>query len=132
MTKTRLIIAIVTTFLDDILILILLLVGLPYLGIYLPLTLIIGIAALWIGFAVFLYLVGGKALKKKPLAGFTDMVNTQGIAAHTIAPYGMAKINGELWSVRTEGEPIKKGEHVIVTGQNNMELTVRKYTEEDK
>jgi membrane protein implicated in regulation of membrane protease activity len=130
-TNARLIVAIVTTLLDDVLILLLLLIGLPYFGIYLPLTLIIGIALVWIGFSVFLYVVGSKVMKKKPLAGFTDMVNTQGIVVRAIAPNGMVKIKGELWSVKSAGETITKGEQVIVTGQNNMELTVIKYTEKD-
>jgi membrane-bound serine protease (ClpP class) len=130
MTNTRLIVAIVTTLLDDILILLLLLIGLPYFGIYLPLILVLGIALMWVAIAVFLYVMGSKVLRKKPLAGFTDMVNTQGIAVRDIAPFGMAKIKGELWSVKSEGAVIIKGERVIVTGQNNLELIVKRYTAE--
>ncbi|MBN1368157.1 MAG: hypothetical protein JW967_09570 [Dehalococcoidales bacterium] len=131
MINIRLIVAIVTTLLDDILILLLLLFGLPYFGIYLPLSLVIGIALIWVIFAILLYFVGGKVMKKKPLAGFTDMINTQGIVVRTIAPKGMVKIKGELWSVKSEGEIIEKGERIIVTGQNNLELTVQKHTDKD-
>ena len=126
------IIAIITTLLDDILILVLLFVGLPYLGIHLPLALIIGIALLWIVIAVFLYLVGGKALKKKPLVGFTDMVNSRGKVVRALAPEGMVKIKGELWSAKSEGEHINKNEEIIVTGQDNLKLTVRKYIQENQ
>jgi membrane-bound ClpP family serine protease len=126
--NTRLIVAIVTTILDDILILVLLIFGLPYLGIYLPAGIIIGIAVAWIGIAVFLYFIGSKILKKKPLSGFTDMVSTKGIAVQQIAPSGMVKIQSELWLAKSEGEIIEKGEQIIVTGQNNMELTVKKYS----
>ncbi len=131
MSRGRLIVAIITTLLDDILILLLLFVGLPYLGIHLPLALIIALALLWVGFAVFLYLVGGKVLKKKPLAGFTDMVNTRGTVAHALNPDGMVKIKGELWSAKSEGEPIDKNEEIIVVGQDNLKLIVRKITDED-
>ncbi len=129
MNRGRLFVAIVTTLIDDILILLLLFVGLPYLGVYLPLPLIIGVAILWIGFAVFLYLVGGKVLKKKPIPGFTDMVNTKGKVTRAISPEGMVLINGELWSARSNGETINKGEKIIVVGQNNLELIVRKLEE---
>ncbi len=131
MTRARLIVAIITTLLDDILILLLLFVGLPYFGVHLPLSLIIGIALLWVGFAVFLYLVGGKVLKKKPIPGFTDMVNTRGTVAHMLAPNGMVKIDGELWIAKSNGETIKKGERIIVIKQNNMELIVRRENEEN-
>ena len=132
MLKGRLIIAIITTLLDDILILVLLFVGLPYLGIHLPLALIIGIALLWIVISVFLYLVGGKALKKKPLVGFTDMINSKGRVVHALTPEGMVKIKGELWSAKSEGESINKNEEIIVTGQDNLKLTVRKYIQENQ
>jgi membrane protein implicated in regulation of membrane protease activity len=131
-TRGRLIIAIITTLLDDILILVLLFIGLPYFGIHLPLALIIGIALLWIVIAVFLYLVGGKVLKKKPLVGFTDMVNSKGKVVRALAPEGMVKIKGELWSAKSEGEHINKNEEIIVTGQNNLKLTVRKYIQENQ
>ncbi len=124
------IVAVITTLLDDILILLLLFVGLPYFGIYLPLSLIIGIAILWVGFAVFLYLVGGKVLKKKPIPGFTDMVNTRGIVAHRLSPNGMVKVDGELWIAKSSGEIINKGERIIVIRQNNMELIVRRENEQ--
>ena len=129
MINVRLIVAIVTTFLDDILILLLLMIGLPYVGVYLPLILVAGIALLWVAIAVFLYLMGSRVLRKKPLTGFTNMVDMQGIAIRNIAPQGMVKIKGELWMVKSKGETIAKGERIIVTGQNNMELTVKKYIE---
>ncbi len=119
--------AIITTLLDDILILILLIIGLPYLGINLPVGAIIAICISWIGIAVLLYFIGSKILKKKPLPGFTDMVSTYGIAVQQIAPGGMVKIKGELWLAKSDGEIIEIGESIIVTGQNNMELTVKKY-----
>jgi membrane protein implicated in regulation of membrane protease activity len=129
-TRGRLIIAIITTLLDDILILVLLFIGLPYFGIHLPLALIIGIALLWIVIAVFLYLVGGKVLKKKPLVGFTDMVNSKGKVVRAIAPEGMVKIKGELWSAKSERESIGRDEDVIVTGQDSLTLTVKKYNKD--
>jgi membrane protein implicated in regulation of membrane protease activity len=128
--RGRLIIAIITTLLDDILILVLLYVGLPYFGIHLPVALIISIALLWIVIAVFLYLAGGKVLRKKPLVGFTDMLNSRGKVVRAIAPEGMVKIKGELWSAKSNGERIDKSEDVIVTGQDNLTLTVRKYSKD--
>ena len=127
MTKGRLIIAIVTTFVDDILILLLLFYGLPYFGIHLPLILIIAIGLLWIVIAVFLYIKGGRALQKKPLSGFTEMTGSHGKVILTINPEGMVKIKGELWSAKSDGEHIDKDEDIIVTGQDNLKLIVRKH-----
>jgi len=124
--RGRLIIAIVTTLLDDILILVLLFLGLPYFGIQLPLGLVIGVALLWTAFAVFLYFKGGKILKQKPVSGLTDMVGIYGRVVRTIAPEGMVKIKGELWVARAEGGKIETGEEIIVVGQDNLVVTVRK------
>ena len=126
MNRGRLIIAIVTTLLDDILILVLLFLGLPYFGIQLPLGLVIGVALLWTAFAVFLYFKGGKILKQKPVSGLTDMVGIYGRVVRTIAPEGMVKIKGELWVARAEGGKIETGEEIIVVGQDNLVVTVRK------
>ncbi len=132
MYRGRLTIAIVTTVLDDILILVLLFLGLPYFGIHLPLTLVIGIALVWTAFAVFLYFKGGEILKRKPLTGLTDMVGTYGKVVRNIAPEGMVKIKGELWVANANGDEIGKGEEITVVGQDNLILTVRKSIQDNR
>jgi len=127
MSRVRLIVAIVTTLLDEILIFVLILWGLPALGIALPVPLLVIIALLWTAFAVLLYISGTKALRRKPVSGYTDMTGTHGIVVRVLKPEGMAKIKGELWAAKSfDGEFIQKGEKITVESQSGLKLTVRK------
>ena len=127
MSRLRLIVAVVTTLLDEALILFLILWGLPRLGVDLPLYAMVIIGLLWTAFAVFLYISGTKALRRKPVTGLTDMTGSRGIVVKELRPEGMVKINGELWAARSiYGETIPKGERIVVENQAGLKLTVRK------
>ena len=122
----RLFVAVVSTLLDDIAVVIILLLVLPNVGIHLPVPAVIGIGIAWTIFAVFLYIAGSKILRKKPLAGFTDMVGLHGTAAENLNPKGIIKIKGERWSAQSDDGFIPKGDKVIVEHQSGMQLVVRK------
>jgi membrane-bound ClpP family serine protease len=122
----RLIIAIITTLLDEILIIFLLVWGLPKLGIHLPIALLVLIGVLWTSFAVMMYVFGSKILRKKPVTGFTDMSGCKGKVVKSLSPEGMIKIDGELWKARTNESPIGVNEEVEVLSQNRLILTVKR------
>ena len=127
MRRGRLIIAVVTTLLDEALVLVLILWGLPMLGVKLPLPILIIIGLLWTGFAVLMYIAGTKALRRKPVTGLSDMIDTKGKVAKILKPDGMVKINGELWAATSsDGETIQNGVDIIVESQNGLKLIVRK------
>jgi membrane-bound ClpP family serine protease len=120
----RLIISIVTSLLDEALIVFLILWLLPHFGIEIPLWLMIVIVLAFAAFAVFSYKIGTKTLTKKPLSGFTDMTGKEGVAATDLQPGGYVKIEGELWTATTGGESLPSGSKVIVTGQQKLTLIV--------
>jgi len=122
----RLLIAVVTTILDEALVIFMLVWGLPKLGIKLPVTVLVAIGIVWTGFAVLLYVSGSKILRKKPLAGQTDMIGFQGRVVKDLSPAGMIKINGELWAARSAAGNIRKNEEVEVESQDGLTLIVRK------
>ena len=124
--KARLIIAVVSTLLDEVVIVAILLWVLPYFGISLPVPIMILIGVLWLSFAIFLYVSGNKIFYKKPLAGQTNMVGLKGLVVKPLSPEGMVKINGELWEAQTTGDVLRQGERVIVEGQDGLKLIVRK------
>ena len=100
--------------------------GLPRLGITLPVPVLAVIGILWTGFAVLLYVSGSKVLRKKPVPGLTNLIGFKGKVVKPISPEGMIKVNGELWAARSAEGVIKSGEEVIVEGQDGLILLVRK------
>jgi membrane-bound ClpP family serine protease len=124
--STRLIIAIVTTILEEAAIAAVFLWGLPKLGVDLPIFVMVIIMVAWLGYAVFTYRMGSRALRKKPVAGLMDMVGSKGEVAKRLDPEGMVRIKGELWQAKSDGGDIDSGEEVTVVGQEGLKLIVRK------
>jgi membrane protein implicated in regulation of membrane protease activity len=124
--KWRLIIAVITTLLDEAIIIVLILWGLPRLGIHLSIPALVVIGVLWIGFAILLYLSGSKVLRKKPLSGLTDLIGFKGTAVTSISPKGMVRVNGELWQAISMEGNIQEGENIIIEKQDRLKLIVRK------
>ncbi len=121
----RLILAIVSNLLEEATIVVIVLWGLPRLGIRLPLVVLIVLMVLWLAISVIIYQAGSRALKKKQLIGLTDMVGTQGKVVKPLAPEGMVKIKGELWLAKSASGEMKLGVEVLVVGQNGLKLVVR-------
>jgi membrane-bound serine protease (ClpP class) len=122
----RLIIAVVTTLLDEAVLVFLLVWGLSKLGISLPVAVLVLIGILWTVFAVVLYVSGTKVLREKPMVGQTDMTGSNGKVIKDLTPEGMVKISGELWSARSTTGNIHKDEKIEVTGQEGLTLVVKK------
>ena len=122
----RFILAIVSTTLEEAALAALVLWGLPLLGIHLPLAVLIALMAALAAFAVTTYLLGSRALGRKPVVGLPDMVGGQGRVVSPLAPEGLVRIKGELWESKSDGRRIKAGEEVTVVGQEGLKLIVRR------
>ncbi|MFC1980525.1 NfeD family protein [Chloroflexota bacterium] len=127
----RLVMAIVSTLLEEAALAVIVLVGLPRLGIEIPLGVLIVLMVVWGAFAVFTYRMGSRALKKKPLLGLPAMIGSKGKVSTTIAPEGFVRIKAELWEAKSQGGDIDIGEEVVVVGQEALKLIVRKSSIED-
>jgi membrane-bound ClpP family serine protease len=125
MKNARLIIAIISSLLDEALILGLILWGLPKLGINLPVPVTVTIVILFAVFAITTFKLGTQALKMKPLAGLSDMINMDGVVVKRLDPIGYVKIDGEIWEARSSDGIIEKGTNVKVIYQKRLRLTVK-------
>jgi membrane-bound ClpP family serine protease len=125
-TKGRLIIAIVSTLAEEAAMAAVVLWGLPRLGIYIPLWVLIAVMVAWGAYAVFTYRMGSRALRKKPVTGLTAMVGSQGKVVKPLVPEGFVRIRGELWRAISAGESIEVGEEITVVGQDGLRLIVSK------
>ncbi len=122
----RLIIAIVSTTLEETALAVGVLWGLPKLGIHIPLWVLIMVMAAWCAYTVITYRMGSRALKKAPIPGLLDMFGSEGKVVSPLVPEGMVRIRGELWVVKSTSGRIDTGEEVVVVGQDGLKLIVRK------
>ena len=122
----RLILAIISTLLEEAAIVAIVLLGLPHLGIRLPLAGLVGLMLAWGAYSVMTYRMGSRALSRKPVVGLPDMTDSKGKVVSLLAPEGLVRIKGELWVAESESGEMSPGEEAIVVGQDGLKLIVRK------
>ena len=125
MITARLIYAIVSILLEEAVIVVIALVGLPKLGIEIPVGVLIAVMVVFATLSVLLYRAGSRALRRKPVA-LSVMTGSKGKVVNALAPIGLIKIKDELWEAESVGDKIGIGKEVIVVGQDGLKLLVRK------
>jgi len=124
----RLIFAIFSTLLEEAALVVIVLWGLPELGIHIPLPGLVVLMVAWGAISVIVYRIGSRALGRKAVAGLPSMVGTGGKVVNRLAPKGLVKIKGELWEAMSSGANIDIGEEVVVVGQYGLRLIVDKHS----
>lgn len=122
----RLIIAVITTLIEEAALVAIFLWGLPAVGINLHIGVLITLMVALAAYSVTTYRLGSRALRKKPVVGLPDMVGARGRVVSELAPEGTVRIKGELWDSKAEGRKIGAGTDVIVVGQDGLKLIVRR------
>ena len=126
MTRARLILAIVSTTLEEVAIVVIWRWGLPQLGINLPLSVLIGIMAAWAAFSVGNFIIVTRVLRKQAMVGLPTMIGSKGKVTSPLAPEGLVRIKSERWSATSLEGNIDQGEEVMVVGEDGLKLIVRK------
>ena len=127
---TRLILAIVSTLLEEAALVVIVLWGLPHVGIHLlgagRTALLVALMVAWGAYSIITYRIGSRALRRKPVIDLSPMVGSRGKVVSPLAPEGLIKIKGELWIAKSASERIDTGEGVIVVGQEGLKLIVHR------
>ena len=131
MMRTRLVIAIVTTVLEEAVLAAVVLWGLPRLGINIQWWVLVIVMMVWTTCAVIIYRMGSRALRKKPVAGMTAMIGGKGRVVTPLAPEGFIRMKGELWRATTTDNGIEVGDEVSVVSQDGLKLIVCKSNSSD-
>ena len=126
LTTARLILAIVTTTLEEVAIYSIWRWLLPEFDIRLPVAALIGIMVAWGVFSVSLFILTSRILKKQVPVGLPSMIGTRGRVATNLSPEGMVRIKGELWVATSPKGDIVAGDEVEVTGEDGLRLVVSK------
>jgi membrane-bound serine protease (ClpP class) len=127
----RLILAIISNLIEETALVVIVLWGLPRLGIHIPLAGLIALMVAWGAFSVTIYRLGSRALRRKPIPGLSAMIGSKGKVLSPLAPQGVIKIKSELWEAKTADRKINAGAEVTVVGQDGLKLTVRKRSADD-
>ncbi len=122
----RLILAIVSTVLEEAILVAIVLWGLPELGIHLSLGGLIAIMVILAANAVFFYQIGSRALRRKPVSGLGSVVGGKGKVVIPLDPDGVIRIGDELWEARATSERVDAGDEVAVVEQDGLKLIVVK------
>ncbi len=131
MMRARLILAILSTLLEEAALVVIVLVGLPELDIEVPLGVLITVIVVWGVFSILLYQMGSRALRRKPIIGLSVMIGSRGKAVNPLALEGFVRIKGELWEAKSDGGRINTGKQVMVVGQDGLKLIVRQSNKDD-
>ena len=126
MTTARLILAIVSTALEEGAIVVIWRWLLPEFGIELPLAVLIAVMVAWAAFSTFLFIFTTRTLKRQALVGLPTMIGSRGKVASSLVPEGMVRIRGELWGATSAEDSVDKGEEIEVVGEDGLKLVVRK------
>ncbi len=124
--KGRLIIAIVSTTLEEAALAVGVLWGLPKLDIHISLWVLIIVMLAWGAYTITTYRMGSRALRRKPVHSLTPILGSEGKVVSPLVPEGMVRIKGELWMAESASGKMDTGEDVTVVGQDGLKLIVRK------
>jgi membrane-bound ClpP family serine protease len=122
----RLIIAIISTSLEEVAIWAIWRWLLPEFNINLAIAGLIVIMVVWAAFSIWLFIFTTRTLKKQAAVGLPSMTGTAGKAASRLEPEGMVRIRGELWGAVSLNGTIEVGKKIIVERQEGLKLFVRK------
>lgn len=121
----RLLLAIISTIAEEGGILLLGQWILPLLNVNIPWPVILLAMAAWLGWSIFTYRKGTRALSNKPVPGMSGMVGSLGVVVQALKPDGLVRIKGELWNCRAMAGNIEPGATVRVIKQAGLKLGVQ-------
>ncbi len=127
----RLILAIISTILEEVAIVAIVRWALPSINVHIPGPGLSALMVVWGTYAVLTYRVGSRALRRKQVVGLPDMVGSKGKVVSPLVPEGLVRIRNELWIAKSASGKMKAGGKVIVVGQDSLKLVVRESSAAD-
>jgi membrane-bound serine protease (ClpP class) len=115
--------AIIGTLLEEAALVIIVLLGLPRVNIVLPLWALVLLMVALLGYSIFTYRMGRKALNRIPMVSLEAIIGSDGIVATPLLPVGYVKVKGELWKASSESN-VEVGDKIVVTGIDGIKLLV--------
>ncbi len=126
MTIARLILAIVSTALEEVAIWVVWRWGLPQLEIDVPFYILVVVMVGWVLWSAGFFVFVTRTLKRQRIIGLPTMVGSKGKVTEPLTPVGMVTIRSELWQAESVEGDVDMGEEVMVVGEDGLKLVVRR------
>ena len=126
MTTARLIIAVVSTLVEEFAFYAIWRWALPELDIYVPKWVLVAVMVAWAVFAITSFIFVTHVLRQRATVGLPTMVGMRGKARSPLNPEGQVMIKGERWGAKSIDGDVDIGEAVTVVGQDGLQLIVRR------
>lgn len=126
MTTARLIIAVVSTLVEEFAFYAIWRWLLPEFDIYVPMWVLVTVMIAWAVFAITNFIFATRVLRRQALVGLPTMVGMKGKARSLLNPEGQVMIKGERWGAKSIDGDVDIGEAVTVVGQDGLQLIVRR------
>ena len=126
MTTARLIIAVVSTLVEEFALYAVWRWALPEIDIYVPMWVLVAVMITWAVFAIISFIFVTRVLRQRATVGLPTMVGTKGKAISPLNPEGQVMIKGERWGAKSIDGDVDVGEVVTVVGQDGLQLIVRR------
>ena len=126
MTTARLIIAVVSTLVEEFAFYAIWRWLLPEFDIYVPVWVLVAVMVLWAAFAIVSFIFVTHVLRRRAIVGLPTMVGMRGKVRSPLSPEGQVMIKGELWTAKSIDGNMDAGEAVTVVGQDSLQLIVRR------
>jgi len=114
----------VTTVIEEVVLISVLLWLLPYFGIRIPARVVVLLVLAWAGWSCLTYLLGKKTLGKTPLVGTETIIGTICQTTTPLCPKGYVQVGTELWRARSIAGDIDTGVEVVTVGRKGLTLFV--------
>ncbi len=122
----RLILAIVSTGLEEAALYAIWRWVLPDLEVRMPLNVLIIIMIVWGAYAITNFIIVTRALRKTVIIGLPTMVGSIGKVVQPLHPEGLVRIKSELWGAESAEGDMGVGEIVTVVKQDGLKLFVHR------
>ena len=120
---------IVTTVIEEAILVVFLAVILPAVGVNVPLYIIAVSAAAWAGWSFLTYRLGLRAIEKTPATGAEALVGAKCRTTVPLEPVGYIKIRNEQWLARSITGEIQSGVEVVIIEVKGLTLMVKPFLE---
>lgn len=130
--KTYFIFNIITGLLKGAVLLSIVFLLLPLWGINIPVWGLILIVVAFLTYEIITFILGKRALERKPAIWSEAMVGRCGKAITPFTPDGYVQVNGELWHAVSSDTNINKGDDIVVVEMNRLTLCVVLSTKEQQ
>jgi len=116
--------SLVTTIVEQAILVIVLLAVLPRFGIGIPVWLVVVLSLAWAAWSYFAYRMGEKVIGRTPVAGPEALVGVRCITTTPLSPVGYVRAGSELWRARSISGDIDTEVEVIISEVKGLTLFV--------